>query len=58
MKHLTTRSSDALPGLARHELKEQDSHSEEVGAVDAFKAFGDDRFYVEQCCAPGSPVAI
>ena len=44
-------------GLAGRYWKRQDAHADEVGAVDALVAFGDDELDAEQARALGGPVA-
>ncbi|MBG9885618.1 hypothetical protein ABE10_03255, partial [Bacillus toyonensis] len=46
-----------LPGLADGELQRHDAHADEVRAVDAFEALGDDRLHPEEVRALGRPVA-
>ena len=49
--------AERFGALAGHELKRQDAHADQVGAVDALVALGDDEFYAEQARAFGGPVA-
>jgi hypothetical protein len=44
-------------GLPVRELQWQDPHANEVGAVDALKALGDDRAHAQQARPLGRPVA-
>ena len=45
------RPSD-LPALGRQELQRQNAHADQVAAVDALEAFGDDRFDAQQDTCP------
>src|SRR5207253_8474032 len=46
-----------LPSLARGELQRQDTHADQVAAVDALVALGDHRADAQQRGALGRPVA-
>ena len=53
---MPSRPSDAQR-LPRRELQRQDAHADEVRAVDALEALGDDGLHAEQGRALGRPVA-
>src|SRR5690606_16889910 len=48
--------AERLPALPLGELQGDDTHPDEVGAVDALEALGDDRLDAQQRGAPGRPV--
>jgi len=49
--------AEGLNAVAAFELQGEDAHADQVGAVDAFEALGDDGFYAQQLRAFGGPVA-
>lgn len=54
---LATAQAQALRVLAVRELAGQHTHADEVGAVNAFEALGDNCFDTQQHRAFGGPVA-
>src|SRR5690606_6235967 len=54
---LGTVEPQGLPAFPGGELQGNDTHTDEVGAVDALEALGDDRLDAEEARALGRPVA-
>src|SRR5690606_20715728 len=54
---LATGDAKRLPAVGSLELEGQHAHADQVRAVDAFEAAGDDRLGAEQLGALGGPVA-
>lgn len=54
---LLSGEAEGCDGLAREELEGEDSHADQVGAVDSLVALGDDELDSEQPRAFGGPVA-
>ena len=52
-----TRQPQCQAGIAILELQRQHTHANQIGAVDAFKAFNNHRTHTQQIGALGRPVA-
>ena len=48
--------TESLPVLSFHELQRQNAHADQIAAVNALEAFGNDGFNTEQRCSLGRPV--
>src|SRR5690606_31055695 len=54
---LAAVQAERIAALALHELQRDDAHHDQIAAVDALEALGDDRLDAKQRRALGRPVA-